>query len=61
MVVAPIRTFFARPGATSAHERRRRPADNFRRRFPKIAMLLYGGEDEVSAHLAFSRERWRQF
>lgn len=60
MVAASIRTVFAQPDAASAHEQWRRLADGFRPRFPKLAELLDGAEDEVLAYLAFPPEHWRQ-
>ena len=60
MVAATIRTVFAQPDATSAHEQWRRVADGFRPRFPKLAALLDDAEEDVLAYLAFPREHWRQ-
>jgi transposase-like protein len=60
MVAASIRTVFAQPDATSAHEQWRRVADGFRSRFPKLADLLDAAEEDVLAYLSFPREHWRQ-
>lgn len=60
MVAATIRTVFAQPDAPSAREQWRKVADGFRGRFPRLAELLDGAEDEVLAYLAFPREHWRQ-
>lgn len=60
MVAATIRTVFAQPDAPSAHEQWRRVADGFRPRFPKLADLLDGAEEEILAYLPFPREHWRQ-
>ena len=60
MVAAAIRTVFAQPDAVSTHEQWRRIADNFRPRFPKLADLLDGAEEEILAYLSFPREHWRQ-
>jgi transposase-like protein len=59
MVAAAIRTVFAQPDIASTHEQWRRIADNFRPRFPKLADLLDGAEEEVLAYLSFPREHWR--
>jgi putative transposase len=55
-----IRTAFAQPDAASAREQWRRVADGFRGRYPRLAELLDGAEDEVLAYLAFPPEHWRQ-
>ena len=60
MVAATIRTVFAQPDATSAQEQWRRVADGFRTRYPRLAELLDGAEEEVLAYLAFPTEHWRQ-
>lgn len=60
MVAATIRTVFVQPDAVSAREQWRRVADSFRGRFPKLAELLDGAEEEVLAYLGFPREHWRQ-
>jgi transposase-like protein len=60
MVAATIRTVFAQPDAASANEQWRRVADGFRARYPRLADLLDGAEEEVLAYLAFPSEHWRQ-
>ena len=60
LVAATIRTVFAQPDATSAHEQWRRVADSFRPRFPRLAELLDAAEADVLAYLAFPSEHWRQ-
>lgn len=60
MVAATIRTVFVQPDPPSAHEQWRRVADGFRKRFPKLAELMDGAEEEVLAYLGFPREHWRQ-
>jgi putative transposase len=60
MVAATIRTVFVQPDAPGAHEQWRKVADSFRPRFPKLAALLDGAEEEVLAYLAFPRAHWRQ-
>lgn len=60
LVAATIRTVFAQPDATSAHEQWRRVADGFRDRFPRLADLLDDAESDVLAYLAFPSAHWRQ-
>jgi putative transposase len=60
MVAATIRTVFAQPDASSAHEQWRRVADSFRPRFPRLASLLDEAEADVLAYLGFPAEHWRQ-
>jgi putative transposase len=60
MVAATIRTVFAQPDASSAHEHWRRVADSFRPRFPRLASLLDEAEADVLAYLGFPAEHWRQ-
>jgi putative transposase len=35
-------------------------ADGFRTRFPRLAELMDGAEEDVLAYLGFPREHWRQ-
>jgi putative transposase len=60
MVGATIRTVFAQPDAESAREQWRRVADGFRPRFPKLAELMDGAEEDVLAYAAFPSEHWRK-
>ncbi len=60
MVGATIRTVFAQPERESAREQWRRVADGFRPRFPKLAELMDGAEDEVLAYAAFPVEHWQK-
>jgi transposase-like protein len=60
LVGATIRTAFAQPEPQGAHAQWRRVADGFRSRFPRLAQLMDGAEDDVLAYLAFPREHWRQ-
>jgi len=60
MVAATIRTVFAQPDPTSAHEQWRKVADSLRGRFPRLAALLDEAEMDVLAYLAFPTEHWRQ-
>ena len=60
MVGATIRTVFAQPEAESACEQWRRVADGFRLRFPKLAELMDGAEDDVLAYAAFPVEHWQK-
>jgi transposase-like protein len=60
MVAATIRTVFVQPDASGAREQWRKVADNLRSRFPRVAELMDGAEDEVLAYLSFPAEHWRQ-
>ena len=60
MVAATIRTVFVQPDAATAREQWRRVADQLRARFPKVAALMDGAEEEVLAYLAFPQEHGRQ-
>jgi transposase-like protein len=60
MVAATIRTVFVQPDAQSAREQWRKVADGFRMRFPRLAELMDGAEEDVLAYLGFPREHWRQ-
>ena len=60
MVGATIRTVFAQPDGESAREQWRRVADGFRPRFPKLAELMDGAEEDVLAYAAFSSEHWQK-
>ncbi len=60
MVGATIRTVFAQPDGESAREQWRRVADGFRPRFPKLAELMDGAEEDVLAYAAFPSEHWQK-
>ncbi|MBA3616429.1 MAG: IS256 family transposase, partial [Rubrobacteraceae bacterium] len=60
MVGATIRTVFAQPDGESAREQWRRVADGFRPRFPKLAELMDGAEEDVLAYAAFPSEHWHK-
>jgi putative transposase len=60
MVGATIRTVFAQPDAESARQQWRRVADGFRPRFPKLAELMDGAEEDVLAYAAFPAEHWQK-
>lgn len=60
LVATTIRTVFAQPDATSAHEQWRRVADGFRPRYARLAHLMDTAEEDVLAYTAFPREHWRQ-
>jgi putative transposase len=60
MVGATIRTVFAQPDASSAREQWRRVADGFRSRFPKLAGLMDGAEEDVLSYAAFPAEHWQK-
>lgn len=46
IVAATIRLVFVQPDAASAREQRRRVADGFRARFPRLAQLLDDAEED---------------
>jgi putative transposase len=58
MVGATIRTVFAQPDAESAGEQWRRVADGFLPRFPKLAELMDGAEEDVLAYAVFPVEHF---
>ncbi len=60
VVAAAIRTVFAQLDVASAREQWRRVADNFRVRYPRLAELMDGAEEDVLAYLSFPPEHWRQ-
>jgi putative transposase len=60
MVAATIRTVFVQPDVATAREQWRRVADGFRPRFPRLAELMDGTEEDVLAYLSFPPEHWRQ-
>ena len=60
LVAASIRTVFAQPDTASGREQWRKVADGFRERFPRLAELMDGDEDEVLAYLSVPRAHWRQ-
>ena len=60
LVAASIRTVFAQPDTASGREQWRKVADGFRARFPRLADLMDGAEDEVLAYLSVPRAHWRQ-
>ncbi len=60
MVGATIRTVFAQPDARSAREQWRRVSDGFRPRFPKLACLMDGAEEDVLSYAAFPQEHWHK-
>ena len=60
MVAATIRTVFAQPDGTSAHEQWRKVAESFRGKFGRTAALLEEAEEDVLAYLAFPRSHWNQ-
>lgn len=60
MVAATLHTAFAQPDAAKARAQWRQVADGFRERWPRLAGLMDGAEDEVLAYLAFPSEHWRQ-
>jgi transposase-like protein len=60
LVAATIRTVFAQPDPTSAHEQWRRVADGFRPPYPKLAALMDAAETDVLAYLGFPSAHWRQ-
>jgi putative transposase len=60
MVAAVIRTAFVQEDQAQARQQWRETADKLRERFPKLAELMDGAEDEVLAFMAFPKEHWPQ-
>ena len=60
MVAAAIRTAFAQETREAAHAEWRAVADRLRERFPKLARLMDGAEDDVLAYMAFPKDHWPQ-
>lgn len=60
MVAAVIRTAFVQESQAQAREQWREMADKLRDRFPKLAALMDGAEDDVLAFMAFPKEHWPQ-
>ncbi|WP_060489957.1 IS256 family transposase, partial [Pseudomonas sp. NBRC 111121] len=52
MVAALLRTVFAQDSRAECHQQWRLVADQLREKYPKIATLMDGCEDEVLAHMA---------
>jgi transposase-like protein len=59
-VAAMIRTVFVQPDAEATRAQWRKVAEGFRARFPRVAELMDGAEDDVLAYLGFPSEHWRQ-
>ena len=55
MVAALLRTVFAQDSRSECHQQWRLVADQLREKYPKIAVLMDGCEDEVLAHMAFPK------
>jgi putative transposase len=60
MVAALLRTVFAQDNETEARCQWRTVAERLRERFPKIAQLMDGCEDEVLAHMGFPKAHRQQ-
>lgn len=60
MVAASIRPVFAQPDPTAAQKQWHRVIDSFRPRFPRLAQLMDGAEEEVLAYLAFPSQHRRR-
>ena len=60
MVAALLRTVFAQDSEDEARRQWRVVADQLRERFPKIARLMDGCEDEVLAHMGFPKAHRQQ-
>lgn len=60
MVAALLRTVFAQDSRTECHQQWRLVADQLREKYPKIATLMDGCEDEVLAHMAFPKAHRQQ-
>ena len=59
-VAAMIRTVFVQLDPAAAREQWRKVAEGFRTRFPRVAELMEGAEEDVLAYLGFPTEHWRQ-
>jgi transposase-like protein len=60
MVAAAIRTAFVQESEEAARAEWRAVADRLRAKFPKLAALMDGAEDEVLAYMAFPKSHWSQ-
>ncbi|MFJ2450080.1 IS256 family transposase, partial [Pseudomonas protegens] len=60
MVAALLRTVFAQDNEAEARCQWRTVAEQLRERFPKIAQLMDGCEDEVLAHMGFPKAHRQQ-
>ena len=60
MVAAVIRTAFVQENQTEARHQWRETADKLRERFPRVADLMDGAEDDVLAFMQFPKEHWPQ-
>ncbi|MGA3682808.1 IS256 family transposase [Pseudomonas graminis] len=60
MVAALLRTVFAQDSRQECHQQWHLVADQLREKYPKIAALTDGCEDEVLAHMAFPKAHRQQ-
>jgi transposase-like protein len=60
MVAAAIRTAFVQESEEAARAEWRAVADRLRAKFPRLAQLMDGAEDEVLAYMAFPKSHWSQ-
>ena len=60
MIASAIRSIFEQPDEHSAHEQCDRVVDGLRPRFPAVAELLAGTEDDLLAHFTFPETHRRQ-
>jgi putative transposase len=60
MIASAIRTVFEQPDERSAHEQCDRVIDGLRPRFPAVAELLAGAEEDLLAHFTFPETHRRQ-
>ena len=60
MVAAAIRTAFVQESEEAARTEWRAISDRLRAKFPKLAQLMDGVEDEVLAYMAFPKSHWNQ-
>lgn len=58
MVGALLKTVFVQENQAAAREQWRRVADQLRDRFPRLARLMDGAEDDVLAYMAFHPDHW---
>lgn len=58
MVGALLKTVFVQENQAAARDQWRRVADQLRDRFPRLAKLMDGAEDDVLAYMGFHPDHW---
>lgn len=58
MVGALLKTVFVQDNQAAARDQWRRVADQLRDRFPRLAKLMDGAEDDVLAYMGFHPDHW---